>query len=75
LAVNPGTEPDTAAEVNYGQWIVTKASSKDNFGSWVELATIEDFYSWFLSPANNEFKNILIKDYEIEHGISYKYAL
>lgn len=75
LAVNPGTEPDTAAEVNYGRWVITKASSKDNFGSWVELAIIEDFYSWFLSSVNNEFKNILIKDYEIEHGISYKYAL
>lgn len=75
LAVKAGVGASSTAEANYGRWVITKASSKDNFNSWTELALIDDFYSWYLSPKDNEFKNILIKDYEIEHGVSYKYAL
>lgn len=75
LAVKENGEATIAAEANYGRWVITKASSKDNFASWEELTTIDNFYSWYLSPEDNEFKNILIKDYNIEHGYSYKYAM
>jgi hypothetical protein len=75
LAVRENGDAKADAKANYGCWVITKASSKDNFNSWTELALIDDFYSWYLSPKDNEFKNILIKDYEIEHGVSYKYAL
>jgi hypothetical protein len=75
LAVKESDEATIAAEANYGRWVITKASSKDNFTSWEELTIIDNFYSWYLSPKDNEFKNILIKDCNIEHGVSYKYAL
>jgi hypothetical protein len=75
LAVRENGEAIADAQANYGRWIITKASSKDNFASWEELTTIDNFYSWYLSPETNEFKNILIKDYNIEHGFSYKYAM
>jgi hypothetical protein len=75
LAVRENGEATIDAEANYGRWIITKASSKDNFASWEDLATVDNFYSWYLSPEDNEFKNILIKDYNIEHGLSYKYGM
>jgi hypothetical protein len=62
------------SEKNFGHWKILKATSKDNFGSWTEMYDIENCYSWYLSPPNS-FKVVLIKDYDIEHGISYQYAL
>jgi hypothetical protein len=59
---------------DYGHWIVLKATSKDNFSSWTQLYDIPNFYSWYLSN-NDEFENIMIKDYNIEHGVGYQYAL
>jgi hypothetical protein len=75
LAVRENGDAKADAKANYGRWVITKASSKNNFASWEELTIIDNFYSWYLSPETNEFKNILIKDYNVEHGLSYKYAM
>lgn len=75
LAVQAGfNQGDLSVPKDYGHWIVLKATSKDNFSSWTQLYDIPNFYSWYLSN-NNEFENIMIKDYNIEHGVGYQYAL
>ncbi len=75
LAVKAGPSLAASDSANYGRWIITKASSKDNFSSWVEIFKIENFYSWYLSKEENSFDPILIKDYNVEHGVEYQYAL
>lgn len=75
LAVKAGPDLAASDSANYGCWVITKASSKDNFSSWVEIFKIENFYSWYLSKEEDSFDPILIKDYNIEHGVEYQYGL
>lgn len=49
-----------------GKYVLSRASSKDNFKSWNEIMRFS---------INGETSKEIWKDFTIEHGVSYKYAI
>ena len=51
-----------------GKFIISRASSKDNYKSWYEITR-------FVMNSESPTKQLVFKDFTIEHGYTYKYAL
>ena len=49
-----------------GKYVLSRASSKDNFKSWNEIMRF---------TLNKETKKEIWKDFTIEQGVQYKYAV
>ena len=55
------------ATLQAGDYIVTRASSKDDFNNWIQLTKI---------IVSNDIENpMLFIDYTVEQGVSYRYGL
>lgn len=58
---------NTIASLEAGDYIITRASNKDNFNHWTQLTKI---------VISNDIENpTLLKDYSVEQGVSYQYGL
>ena len=55
-------------EAPNGSFIITRASSKDDYSSWREIKK-------FVLENNNLANSLIFNDYTIEHGYSYKYGI
>ena len=60
--------------VDYGSYVISRASEKDNFESWEEIYRFENLYSFYVS-SNLDFPLYLIKDINIQFGINYQYCI
>jgi hypothetical protein len=56
--------------VDYGSYVISRASEKDNFETWEEIYRFENLYSFYVS-SNLDFPLYLIKDINIQFGINY----
>jgi hypothetical protein len=69
------SSPDELSETtDLGGFIISKASSKDNFQTWEELYVFDHLSSHYLSK-NLNLPIILIKDTDIDFGVMYQYCI
>ena len=56
-----------------GNFLLLRASSKDNYSHWEKLSSFQ-IYNWTYNNGKDNIYNVY-KDYLIEQGISYRYAI
>ena len=58
----------------FGDYIILRSSSKDNFSSWIELERM-NLNSLHLDSINNKHSRQFFQDFTVESNTSYRYGL